>query len=99
MVSDQGEQLRTAQLQRSLSLVAGSWQENQGCERRRMTAEASSPASLSRLHEKESCGATRSRENSASSVEGMQTRGRKRQAEQSAESEPKRPARRPVRCG
>ena len=40
----------------------------------------------------------RSREQSASSVEGMQTRGRKRAAEQTAESEPKRPARRPVRC-
>ena len=71
----------------------GGWQ---GREQRRMTAEASSPASVSRVHEK----AMRSREqDDASSVDGMQTRGRKRLAEQSAESEPKRPARRPVRCG
>ena len=60
-----------------------------------MTAEASSPASLRRIAEKESCSAMRGEQ---SSVEGMQTRGRKRTAEQTAESEPKRPARRPVRC-
>ena len=71
----------------------GGWQ---GREERRMTAEASSPASFSRVHEKESC---MREQTTASSVEGMQTRGRKRVAEQSAESEPKRPARRPVRCG
>ena len=60
-----------------------------------MTAKASSPASLSRIPENESCGAMPREQ---SSVEGMQTRGRKRVAEETAESEPKRPARRPVRC-
>ena len=63
-----------------------------------MNAEASMPASFSRVTEEKNCDAIRSREHSASSVEGMQTRGRKRIAEESAESEPKRPARRPVRC-
>ena len=75
------------------------WRRWQACERQGMTAEASSPAFLGRVNEKESCGAMRSHEQSASSVEGMQTRGRTRIAEQSAESEPKRPARRPVRVG
>ncbi|KAK9821469.1 hypothetical protein WJX81_006655 [Elliptochloris bilobata] len=65
-----------------------------------MSAEVTSPAFVSRglsASEKEICSAmARGQEPSASSVEGMQTRGRKRLLEQTAESEHKRPARRPA---
>lgn len=64
-----------------------------------MSTEATSPIIPDRgltASEKEICSAMRD-EPSASSVEGVQTRGQKRALEQSVESEQQRSARRPVR--